>query len=85
MIFDQLTKYLLIPFHVTVNYQSVGSPYGGTALADGIAALGDVFGVGCGTNYDLTHYGASAWQAGIPSWARSAVHYHTTSFTDKWW
>jgi pimeloyl-ACP methyl ester carboxylesterase len=65
--------------------QSVGTPYQGTALAGNLAAIGDVFGAGCGTNTDLTYNGASNWLATIPSWARNAVDYYTTSFTDNWW
>jgi len=65
--------------------QSVGTPYQGTALAGNLAALGDVFGVGCGVNTDLTYSGAANWLSTIPSWARAKVDYYTTSFTDKWW
>ncbi|HPI96400.1 MAG TPA: conditioned medium factor [Gammaproteobacteria bacterium] len=65
--------------------QSVGTPYQGTPLAGNLAALGDVFGVGCGTNSNLTTSGASSWLSGIPTWARNEVHYYTTSFETKWW
>lgn len=65
--------------------QSVGTPYRGTALAGNLAAIGSVFGAGCGTNNDLTYNGAAAWLANIPSWARAKVFYHTTSFTDVWY
>lgn len=65
--------------------QSVGTPYQGTALAGNLAAIGSVFGAGCGTNNDLTYSGSAAWLANIPSWARAKVYYHTTSFTDVWW
>lgn len=65
--------------------QSVGTPYQGTALAGNLAAIGSVFGAGCGTNNDLTYNGSAAWLAGIPSWARAKVHYSTTSFTDVWY
>jgi hypothetical protein len=65
--------------------QSVGTPYQGTALAGMAAVLGQIFGVGCGTNWDLTYDGASLWLSGIPSWARSRVYFSTTSFTDVWW
>jgi hypothetical protein len=65
--------------------QSVGTPYQGTALAGLAAVLGQIFGVGCGTNWDLTYDGASLWLAGIPSWARSRVYYFTTAFKDVWW
>lgn len=65
--------------------QSVGTPYQGTALAGNLAAIGSVFGAGCGTNNNLTYSGAASWLAGIPSWARAKVSYHTTSFTDVWY
>lgn len=65
--------------------QSVGTPYQGSALAGNLAAIGEVFGAGCGTNNDLTYSGAGAWLAGVPSWARAAVNYYTTSFETKWW
>lgn len=65
--------------------QSVGTPYQGTALAGNAAVLGQIFGVGCGTNSNLTYSGASSWLAGIPSWARAKVNYYTTSFTDRSW
>jgi hypothetical protein len=66
--------------------QSVGTPYQGTNLAGVLAALGGIFGVGCGTNNDLTYFGASAWLAGIPTSARAKVNYYTTSFrSTNWW
>ena len=65
--------------------QSVGTPYQGTALAGTIAGLGDIFGAGCGSNTDLTYSGAQTWLNSIPTWARSEVTYHTTSFKDVWW
>ncbi|MBI2839523.1 MAG: conditioned medium factor [Acidobacteria bacterium] len=65
--------------------QSVGTPYQGTSLAGNLALLGQIFGVGCGTNWDLTYDGASLWLAGIPTWARAKVNYSTTSFTDVWY
>lgn len=65
--------------------QSVGTPYQGTALAGNLALLGEIFGVGCGSNWDLTYDGAALWLSGIPSWARGRVHYWTTSDKDVWW
>jgi hypothetical protein len=65
--------------------QSVGTPYRGTALAGNLAVLGQIFGAGCGTNWDLTYDGAGLWLSGIPSWARSRVYYSTTAFKDVWW
>ncbi len=65
--------------------QSVGTPYQGTPLAGNLALIGDIFGIGCGYNGNLTTSGAASWLSGIPTWARSKVNYYTTSFTDKWW
>ncbi|MEM7117199.1 MAG: choice-of-anchor X domain-containing protein, partial [Chloroflexota bacterium] len=65
--------------------QSVGTPYQGTTLAGSLAWIGDIFGQGCGTNFDLTHEGASLWLSTVPSWARSKVNYYTTSHKDSWW
>ncbi len=65
--------------------QSVGTPYKGTALAGNLAALGSIFGVGCGSNNDLTYSGAASWMAGIASFARVRTYFATTSFTDLWW
>ncbi|WP_434031549.1 choice-of-anchor X domain-containing protein [[Pseudomonas] boreopolis] len=66
--------------------QSVGTPYQGTNLAGIIATVGSWFGVGCGSNTDLTYDGAKAWLAGIPASARAKVYYYTTSFAStNWW
>ncbi len=65
--------------------QSVGTPYQGTALAGDLALLGEIFGAGCGPNWDLTYDGSALWLSGIPSWARNRVHYWTTSDEDVWW
>lgn len=65
--------------------QSVGTPYQGTALAGNLAILGQIFGAGCGSNSNLTYSGSASWLAGIPSWARAKVFYHTTSFEDVWY
>lgn len=66
--------------------QSVGTPYQGTNLSGILATLGNWFGVGCGTNNDLTYSGARAWLAGIPTSRRGAVNYYTTAFrTTNWW
>jgi hypothetical protein len=65
--------------------QSVGTPFQGTALAGNLAALGSVFGAGCGANTNLTYSGAATWLAGISTSSRAKVFYHTTSFEDVWW
>jgi hypothetical protein len=59
--------------------------FAGTTLAGNVAILGEIFGVGCGTNTDLQYSGASTWLSSIPSWAKAATRYHTTSFKDNWW
>ncbi|MEL7474545.1 MAG: conditioned medium factor, partial [Planctomycetota bacterium] len=59
--------------------QSVGTPYQGTPLAGNLAILGDIFGTGCGANFDLSTDGAAMWLAGIPTASRAAVSYWTTS------
>jgi hypothetical protein len=66
--------------------QSVGTPYQGTNLAGVLAALGSIFGAGCGTNDNLTYSGAASWLAGIPTSSRAKVNYYTTSFrSTNWW
>ncbi|MFZ9915476.1 MAG: conditioned medium factor, partial [Phycisphaerales bacterium] len=65
--------------------QCVGSPFEGTPMAGNLAALGEVFGVQCGANNDMTPAGATAWLSTIPSAPRAAVFTHTTTFTDNWW
>ncbi len=66
--------------------QSVGTPYKGTNLAGVLAALGGIFGVGCGSNTDLTYNGAANWLAGISTASRGKVNYYTTSFkSTNWW
>ncbi|MGQ0800456.1 MAG: choice-of-anchor X domain-containing protein [Pseudomarimonas sp.] len=66
--------------------QSVGTPYKGTNLSGILASVGNVFGVGCGSNNNLTYSGASGWLAGIPTSSRAKVNYYTTAFrTTNWW
>eukprot|EP00761_Pharyngomonas_kirbyi_P011872 gb/GECH01011898.1/.p1 GENE.gb/GECH01011898.1/~~gb/GECH01011898.1/.p1 ORF type:complete len:698 (+),score=179.89 gb/GECH01011898.1/:1-2094(+) len=63
--------------------QSIGTPYQGCSLAGSIADIGDIFGVGCGENYDLTHDGSALWLSGIPNAARQDVFYYTTQYADS--
>lgn len=66
--------------------QSVGTPYKGTNLAGILATLGNWFGVGCGTNSNLTYSGASSWLAGISTASRAKANYYTTAFrTTNWY
>ncbi|MCC5823665.1 MAG: hypothetical protein LAT64_10970 [Phycisphaerales bacterium] len=60
--------------------QTVGAPYQGTPLAGLGAVLGDVFGVGCGVNPNLTYLGAAAWLSTIPTSSRQNVWYWRTTF-----
>ncbi len=58
--------------------QAVASPWGGTPLASSAAGIGDIFGIGCGSNFDLSEQGAALWLASIPTWAREQVFFWTT-------
>jgi hypothetical protein len=60
--------------------QSVGSPYRGSALAGTIASIGYVFGVKCGSVYELTRDGSALWLATIPMERRKYVWYATTVY-----
>jgi hypothetical protein len=83
----QLLTYYWSPLdlaHGGRRIQSLGSPYQGTALAGDLAVLGQIFGAGCGTNFDLSYDGAALWLSGIPTWARAEVWYFTTSFSGLW-
>lgn len=60
--------------------QSVGTPYLGSSAAGSAANLGKLFGIACGSNFDLTTDGAELWLAGISSKIRSRVNYYTTTY-----
>lgn len=62
--------------------QGVGVPWLGTSLAGNAAVLGEIFGIGCGVNADLTYDGCAAWLSFIPSSVRAETDYWTTSFED---
>jgi pimeloyl-ACP methyl ester carboxylesterase len=42
--------------------QAVGTPFKGCSAAGSTAKLGELFGIACGENYDLTPDGAKAWE-----------------------
>ncbi|MCH2140521.1 MAG: hypothetical protein MK100_05745 [Phycisphaerales bacterium] len=65
--------------------QALGTPFEGTALAGNIAALGEIFGIQCGANYDMTYDGAAYWLSFVPGWSRAETWSWTTTFTDNWW
>ncbi len=64
--------------------QTVGAPFGGTPLAGSVADLGDIFGIQCGSNYDMTYDGAALWASYIPSWSRAETWAWSTTFEDGW-
>ena len=58
--------------------QSVGSPYGGCPLAGLLAVIGDILGIGCGENPDLTYNGATRWAKLLPEENQQNVYFYTT-------
>jgi len=60
--------------------QSVGTPYQGCSAAGSTANLGEMFGIGCGENYQLTLDGAKTWAKDILPEVKSHVYYYTTSY-----
>ncbi|MBG81569.1 MAG: hypothetical protein CMJ39_12795 [Phycisphaerae bacterium] len=65
--------------------QALGTPFTGTSLAGDISVLGELFGFGCGVNYDMTYDGATQWLSYIPTVAREATWTWTSTFEDNWW
>lgn len=64
--------------------QAVGAPFLGTPLAGSIADLGEVFGIQCGANYDMTYDGSAQWASYLPSWSRASTWVWSTTFEDGW-
>jgi pimeloyl-ACP methyl ester carboxylesterase len=60
--------------------QSMGTPYHGVSGAGLALDLGDLFGVGCGENFDLTVDGANLWKSGLESSSIAATYYYTTVY-----
>lgn len=60
--------------------QSVASPYQGNTAAGSTANLGNIFGIGCGSNTDLSRDGAVNWLQGISSETRKHVHFYTATY-----
>jgi len=60
--------------------QSLGTPFKGCSAAGSAADLGKLFGVGCGSNTDLSTDGAKLWLAGISSEYKKEVSYYTTTY-----
>ena len=47
-------------------------------MAGLLALIGDTFGIGCGSNDDLTYDGAERWAAYIPMDKKAEVYFYTT-------
>jgi len=60
--------------------QSVGTPYSGCTAAGTLAKLGEIFGVGCGSNNDLSVDGAKNWLTGISPETTKDVWFYTTTY-----
>jgi len=63
--------------------QSLVTPYQGNTLAGSTATLGQLFGAGCGANYDLSVDGATLWLANVPTAMRKEVYYYYVQFGDQ--
>jgi hypothetical protein len=63
--------------------QSVGTPYKGCSGAGAGASLIKIFGVGCGSNDDLTPDGAALWLSTISQACAADVYYYTTTYKLK--
>eukprot|EP01126_Amoeba_proteus_P053044 TRINITY_DN6448_c0_g1_i8.p1 TRINITY_DN6448_c0_g1~~TRINITY_DN6448_c0_g1_i8.p1 ORF type:complete len:411 (-),score=74.58 TRINITY_DN6448_c0_g1_i8:152-1384(-) len=60
--------------------QTLGTPYLGSSAAGSAANLGEIFGIGCGSNSDLSRDGAANWLSGISAASRADVSYYTTTY-----
>jgi len=60
--------------------QSLGTPFLGCSAAGSKANLGKMFGVGCGSNTDLTTDGAALWLNTMTKEHRKHVYYYTTTY-----
>jgi len=65
--------------------QSLGTPYSGNGGAGCAANLINIFGYGCGENFDLTTDGANLWLPGITTDTRNEVNYYTTTYEQGSW
>jgi hypothetical protein len=60
--------------------QSVGTPFQGCTAAGSLANLGEIFGVGCGSNTDLSLDGSKLWLAGITTETRQKIYFYTSTY-----
>jgi len=63
--------------------QSVATPYQGNTAAGSLANIGKVFGIGCGTNVDLTVEGAALWLNGITATTRAQIFYYSVTYSQS--
>jgi len=60
--------------------QTVGTPFHGCSGAGTAANLINLFGYGCGENFDLTTDGSKLWLAGITPETKKDIFYYTTTY-----
>jgi len=60
--------------------QTVASPFLGNTAAGSSASLGELFGIGCGANSDLSRDGSINWLQGISMETRKHVHFYTATY-----
>jgi len=60
--------------------QTVASPFQGNTAAGSSANLGQIFGIGCGSNTDLSRDGAINWLQGISMKTRQLIHFYTATY-----
>jgi len=60
--------------------QTVASPFQGCSAAGSSANLGEIFGIGCGSNTDLSRDGSVNWLQGVSAATRKRVHYYTATY-----
>jgi len=60
--------------------QAIGTPFYGNSGAGCLADLINIFGFGCGSNYDLSRDGANLWLSTISEDNKKQVNYYTTSY-----
>jgi len=60
--------------------QSVGTPYQGNSGAGTLADIGEFFGIGCGSNFDLSRDGAQLWVPTISSTSQVDLSFYTTQY-----
>jgi len=60
--------------------QTLGTPWKGSELAGSIGSIASVFGLGCGSNSDLSVDGSINWLSKLNIYTYSSVYYYTTTY-----